>query len=55
VIFANFQRKKLALFSKTNVVINFFQKLAQVLSKKRQYFRPINRRKYLKIITSAPD
>jgi hypothetical protein len=52
--FSQFTAKKKVFFSKTNVMIKFLQKLAVVLSKKRQYFRQIFRRKYLKIITSVP-
>jgi hypothetical protein len=39
--FCQFSAKKLAFFSKTNVVINFFSKSSSSLSKKRQYFRQI--------------
>jgi hypothetical protein len=40
--------KKLLFFSKTNVMIEFFQKLAVVWGKNPQYFRWIFRRKYFK-------
>jgi hypothetical protein len=47
-IFANFQRKNWRFSQKTNVMIKFLQKSSWSLSKKRQYFRYIFRRKYLK-------
>jgi hypothetical protein len=47
-ISANFRRTKLASFSKTNVLITFFQKLAAALAKKRPYFRQIFQRKIFK-------
>jgi hypothetical protein len=37
--FCQFSAKKLAFFSKTNVMITFFAKTSSSLSKKRQYFR----------------
>jgi hypothetical protein len=37
--FRQFSMKKLAFFSKTNVMIIFKKKLSFVLSQKRQYFR----------------
>jgi hypothetical protein len=40
--------KKMAFFLNTNVMINFFSKFSFVLSQKRQFFRKIFRRKYLK-------
>jgi hypothetical protein len=40
--------KKMAFFSKTNVMITIFSKTSSSLSKKRQYFRWIFRRKYFK-------
>jgi hypothetical protein len=46
--FCQFSAKKLAFFSKTNVMINFFSKFGFVLSQKRQFFRQIFRRKYFK-------
>jgi hypothetical protein len=40
--FCRFSAQKLAVFSKTNVVIDFFEKLHSCsLIKKRQYFREI--------------
>jgi hypothetical protein len=36
--FRQFSAKKLAFFSKTNVVIKIFAKTSSSLSKKRQYF-----------------
>jgi hypothetical protein len=50
-IFANFRRKKTGVFSKINVMINFFQKLAVVCAKKCQFFG----KNIFKIITSVPD
>jgi hypothetical protein len=44
--FCRFSAKKLAFFSKTNVMINYFSKTSSSLSKKRQYFRHIFRQKY---------
>jgi hypothetical protein len=38
-ILANFRRKKLAFFSKTNVIITIFAKTSSSLSKNRQFFR----------------
>jgi hypothetical protein len=43
--FRQFSAKKLAFFSKTNVIIKIFAKTSSSLSKKRQYFRYIFRRK----------
>jgi GH18 family chitinase len=37
--FCQFSAKKLAFFSKTNVMITIFAKTSSSLSKKRQYFR----------------
>jgi hypothetical protein len=37
--FRQFSAKKLAFFSKTNVMINFFSKFGFVLRQKRQFFR----------------
>jgi hypothetical protein len=37
--FYQFSAKKLAFFSKTNVMITIFEKTSFVLSQKRQYFR----------------
>jgi hypothetical protein len=37
--FRQFSAKKLAFFSKINVMIKFLQKLAVVRAKKRQFFR----------------
>jgi hypothetical protein len=37
--FCQFSEKKLAFFSKTNVMITIFAKASSSLSKKRQYFR----------------
>jgi hypothetical protein len=37
--FCQFSAKKLAFFSKTNLMINFFSKFGFVLSQKRQFFR----------------
>jgi hypothetical protein len=37
--FRQFSAKKLAFFSKTNVMIKIFAKTSSSLSKKRQYFR----------------
>jgi hypothetical protein len=44
--FRQFPAKKLAFFSKTNVMINFFKKISFVFSQKCQFFRRIFRRKY---------
>jgi hypothetical protein len=44
--FRQFSTKKLAFFSKTNVMINFLQKTCSGLNKKRQYFRRKFWRKY---------
>jgi hypothetical protein len=38
----------MAFFSKNNVTIKCLQKVEAVLAKKRQYFRQISRRKFLK-------
>jgi hypothetical protein len=46
--FCQFSAKKLAFFSNTNVMINFFSKFSFVLSQKRQFFRKNFWRKYLK-------
>jgi hypothetical protein len=46
--FSQFLAKKLAFFLNTNVMINFFSKFSFVSSQKRQFFRKIFRRKYLK-------
>jgi hypothetical protein len=46
--FCLFSVKKLAFFSKNNVMITIFPKTSSSLSKKRQFFRYILRRKYLK-------
>jgi hypothetical protein len=40
--------EKMAFFLNTNVIINFYSKFSFVLSQKRQFFRKIFRRKYLK-------
>jgi hypothetical protein len=45
-VFCQFSAKKLAFFSKTNVMITIFAKTSISLSKKRQFFRQIFRRKY---------
>jgi hypothetical protein len=37
--FCQLTAKKLAFLSKTNVMINFFEKTSSHLSKKRQYYR----------------
>jgi hypothetical protein len=39
--FGQFSAKKLAFFSKTKVMINFFQNFSFVLSQKRQFFAEI--------------
>jgi hypothetical protein len=53
--FLQFSAKRLAVFSKTNVMIKFLKKLPFVLSQKCQFFRRFFWRKYfLKIITSVP-
>jgi hypothetical protein len=44
----------MAFFLNTNVMINFFQNLALFRVKNAKFVRKIFRRKYLKIITSAP-
>jgi hypothetical protein len=46
--FCQFSAKKLAFFSKTNVMITIFAKTSSSLSKKRQLFRKIFWRKYFK-------
>jgi hypothetical protein len=46
--FWQFSTEKMAFFSKTNVMINFFQNLALLWVKKSQYFRWIFRQNYLK-------
>jgi muramoyltetrapeptide carboxypeptidase LdcA involved in peptidoglycan recycling len=46
--FSSFSAKKLAFFSKTNVMITIFGKTSSSLSKKRQFFRKNFWRKYLK-------
>jgi hypothetical protein len=45
--FCQFSAKKMAFFLNTNVMI-IFSKFSFVSSKKRQFFRKIFRRKYLK-------
>jgi hypothetical protein len=52
--FCLFSAKKLAFFSKTNVMINFFSKFGFVLSQKRQFFAKFFGENILKIITSVP-
>jgi hypothetical protein len=47
-IFDNFRRKKLAFFSKTNVMIKSLHNLALFRAKNANFFRRIIRRKYLK-------
>jgi hypothetical protein len=49
-----FGAKKLAFFSKTNVIIKFFHNLPFVLSQKRQFFAEFFGENILKIITSIP-
>jgi hypothetical protein len=44
--FRQFSAKKLAFFSKTNVMIKIFEYFSFVLSQKRQFFRNFFRRKY---------
>jgi hypothetical protein len=44
--FLQFTEKKLAFFSKTNVMINFFKKLALFSVKNANFFRRFFRRKY---------
>jgi hypothetical protein len=46
--FCQFSAKKLAFFSKTNVIIKILEIVTVVWAKKRQYFRQIFRRKYFK-------
>jgi hypothetical protein len=55
MLWSQFSAKKLAFFSKTNVMITIFPKTGISLSKKRQYFRPIFRRKYLKNHNIGPS
>jgi hypothetical protein len=45
----------MAFFSKTNVMITIFAKPSFDLSKKRQYFRQIFRRKYFKNHSIGPS
>jgi hypothetical protein len=49
--FSLFSAKKLAFFSKTNVMINFFQNLALFGVKNAKFFGE----NILKIITSVPE
>jgi hypothetical protein len=51
--FSQFLAKKLAFFSKTNVMI-IFSKFSFVLSQKRQFFANFFGENILKIITSVP-
>jgi hypothetical protein len=53
--FWQFSEKKLAFFSKTNVMIKIFAQFSFVLSQKRQFFRWIFRRKYLKNHNIGPS
>jgi hypothetical protein len=52
-IFDNFRRKKIGVFSKTNVIIIFLNSF--VLSQKRQFFRRFFGENIFKIVTSVPD
>jgi hypothetical protein len=53
--FWQFLAKKLAFFHKNQWYDKIVAKISCSLSKERQYFCSIFRRKYLKIITSVPD
>jgi hypothetical protein len=53
--FRQFSVKKLAFFSKTNVMINFFQKLALFRVKNAKLFVKFFGENIFKIITSVPD
>jgi hypothetical protein len=53
-IFANFRRKKLAFFSKTNVIITFLQKLRVVWTNNAKFVAKFFGENFLKIITSVP-
>jgi hypothetical protein len=52
--FCQISVKKLAFFSKTNVMITIFAKTSFVLSQKRQYFAEFFGEHLKKIITSVP-
>jgi uncharacterized membrane protein YkgB len=49
-----FSAKKLALFSKTNTMINFFSNFSFVLIQKRQFFAKFFGEKYLKNYSIGP-
>jgi hypothetical protein len=51
--FCQFSAKKWRFFSKTNIMMKFFQKLA-VVSEKRQFFANFFSENTFKIITSVP-
>jgi hypothetical protein len=53
-IFANFRRKILEFFSKTNVMINFFQNLTLFWVKNTNFFAKFFGENIFKIITSVP-
>jgi hypothetical protein len=52
--FCQFSAKKLAFFSKTNVMIKFWQKLAEVWAKTSNIFAKFFVENILNIITSVP-
>jgi hypothetical protein len=54
VDFCQFSGRKLAFFSKTNVMINFFKKLAVVGTKNANIFTKFFSENIFKIITSLP-
>jgi hypothetical protein len=53
--FRQFSAKKLAFFSKTNVMITIFAKTSSILNQKRHFFANFFGENILKIITSVPD
>jgi hypothetical protein len=54
-IFANFSAKKLAFYSKTNVMIKILHNLALFWAKNANFFAKFFGENILKIITSIPD
>jgi hypothetical protein len=53
--FCQFSAKKMAFFSKTNVMINFFSKTSSSLSKNANIFTNVFGENIFKIITSVPE